>query len=126
MVLLRERQWQSGLDSTAEMKQRLEHILEVELIEPTGGLQAGLGKILRSRIKNVLTYSIQQLDLCSCHLLRCWKMGSNWGERETREFCVGGIEFEMPISRPGGDVKSAGEYMTPELRSGWRCKFWSH
>lgn len=71
MVLLRERQWQSGLDSTAEMKQRLEHILEVELIEPTGGLQAGLGKMLRSRIKNVLTYSIQQLDLCSCHLLRC-------------------------------------------------------
>ena len=30
---------------------------------------------------------------------------------------MGSIEFEMPISHPEGDVKSAGEYMTSELRS---------
>ena len=42
-----------------------------------------------------------------------------------QEFCMGGIELKMPISHPEGDVKSAGEYMTLELRSGWRCKFWS-
>ena len=43
-----------------------------------------------------------------------------------QEFCLGGIELEMPISHPEGDVKSAGEYMTLKLGSGWRCKFWSH
>ena len=29
---------------------------------------------------------------------------------------MGGIELKMPISHPEGDVKSAGEYMTLELR----------
>lgn len=35
---------------------------------------------------------------------------------------MGSIDFEMPISHPEGDVKSAGEYMTLELRS-WLEKY---
>ena len=64
MILLREGRWQSRLGSVPEMEQRLEHIFKIKLIEPSGGWKADLGKILRSGIKNDLTYSIQQLDLC--------------------------------------------------------------
>lgn len=38
-------------------------------------------------------------------------------KEKNQEFRVGCIEFEKLISHRRGDVKSAGEYMTLELRS---------
>lgn len=49
-----------------EAKQRLEHILEIELMESAGGLEAGW-KMLRRGIENDQTFWIQQLDLCGYH-----------------------------------------------------------
>lgn len=44
----------AGLCRRDRAKRRLQHFLEVELIDPTGGLEAGLEKMLRREIKNDL------------------------------------------------------------------------
>lgn len=73
-----------------------------EPIEPAGGSEAGLMKMLGREIKKDLTFSNW---ICVSAITEMVKLGNNRCEGENYEFPVSHTEFEMPISHPGEDIK---------------------